>query len=80
MKNNLSDLNNHLFEQLERLNDEGVTQEQLEKEITRTDAIVKVSKQLVDTASLQLNAAKLKAEYMGLKADDLPTMLPKGNL
>ena len=33
MKNTLSDLNNYLFEQLERLNDDSITTEQLDREL-----------------------------------------------
>ena len=40
MKNKLTDLNNHLFEQLERLNDDNLTPEQLEREAKRGDAMV----------------------------------------
>ena len=32
MKNTLSDLNNYLFEQLERLSDDELTEDQLERE------------------------------------------------
>lgn len=32
MKNTIADLNNYLFEQLERLNDDSLTDEQLERE------------------------------------------------
>ena len=35
MKNTLQDLNNHLFEQLERLNDEDLSNEQLDQELRR---------------------------------------------
>ena len=37
MKNTLSDLNNYLFEQLERLNDDSLTDEQLEIQLRKTD-------------------------------------------
>ena len=37
MKNTLGDLNNHLFAQLERLSEEDLTVEELEKEIKKVD-------------------------------------------
>lgn len=62
MKNKLKDLNDHLFMQLERLSDEELTDEQLEREVTRAEAIVSVSDQIVGNADLQLKAAKLYVE------------------
>ena len=35
MKNKLSDLNDHLFSQLERLSDEALTPEEIEREAKR---------------------------------------------
>jgi len=75
MKNNLSDLNNHLFAQLERLGDETLKPEKLESEIERTKAITDVSKSIVSNAALQLSALKLKAEYNGLRTGDIPSNL-----
>ena len=39
MKNTLTDLNNYLFEQLERLNDDSLDEEQLERELKKADTI-----------------------------------------
>jgi len=75
MKNTLSDLNNHLFAQLERLGDEKLKSEELEKEIERSKAITDVSKSIVSNASLQLDALKLKAEYQGLRQNEIPSNL-----
>jgi ribosomal protein L17 len=61
MKNKLSDLNNHLFAQLERLSDEELSAEQIETEVKRADAIVGVADQIVAGAKLQLDAMKLLA-------------------
>jgi len=65
VKNKLSDLNDHLFEQLERLNDDDLTAEEITKEVTRTDAFVKVSEQIINNATLALRAAELVAEHSG---------------
>ncbi|HEX3747654.1 MAG TPA: hypothetical protein VHW09_27150 [Bryobacteraceae bacterium] len=72
MKNKLLDLNNHLFAQLERLGEEDLTDEQMERETARTNAIVKVSEQIIDNATVALNAAKLTAEYGGNYEKMLP--------
>jgi hypothetical protein len=63
MKNKLSDLNNHLFAQIERLGDESISDEEIGKEAKRAEAIVSVSDQIVKTADLQLKAASLLAEH-----------------
>jgi hypothetical protein len=63
MKNKLADLNNHLFEQLERLNDDKLMGDNLEQEIKRTDSMVKISTQILEGANTQLRAAHLLAEY-----------------
>jgi len=75
MKNTLADLNNHLFAQLERLGDETMTAEQLTSEISRAKSITDVSKEIVNNASLQLEAVKLKAEYKGLQSNDIPQLI-----
>lgn len=72
MKNKLIDLNNHLFMQLERLGDEEMDLDALEKEIKRTDAIVEVSEQIIGNANLALRAAALVAEYGGNYQSMLP--------
>ena len=73
MKNKLTDLNNHLFEQLERLNDEDLAGEQLTSEIERSAAIVRVSEQIVANASLVLRTQLANAERV--HAGTMPAML-----
>lgn len=63
MKNTLVDLNNHLFEQMERLNDDDLTMEELEKEIKRTDAMKDIATQIIGNASILLKATELNMEY-----------------
>jgi hypothetical protein len=58
MKNKLSDLNNHLFAQLERLSDEGVTGKALQEEIERSKAITGVAREIVLNGRLALEAQK----------------------
>lgn len=77
MKNKLTDLNDHLFAQLERLGDENLSPEQIEKEAARAEAIVKVSDQIISGANLKLQAAKIMAEH-GKVPDDLLLRLESG--
>lgn len=56
MKNQLTDLNNHLFAQLERLGNEDMTAEQLDAEINRSQAISGVADRVIGNAALVLKA------------------------
>ena len=57
MQNKLSDLNNHLFAQLERLGDEDITGDDLAVEISRAKAVTDVAEQIIANSALVLKAA-----------------------
>jgi hypothetical protein len=59
MKNKLSDLNNHLFAQLERLSDENVKGDELKAEIERSKAVTSVSREIILTGKLVLDAQRM---------------------
>lgn len=63
MKNKLSDLNDHLFAQIERLADEELTPEQIETEAKRGAAIVAVADQIIRSADLKIKAAKILSDH-----------------
>ena len=65
MKNKLTDLNDHLFAQLERLNDEDLKGDALEEEINRSHAITNVSKEIVTNANLVLKAQIAASNAIG---------------
>lgn len=72
VKNKLSDLNDHLFAQLERLSDEELTPEQIDTEAKRGVAIVAVADQIIRNAALKIQAAKLVADYGADPTPHLP--------
>lgn len=74
MKNTLSDLNNHLFEQLERLSDEDLKGEDFEKEIKRSEKIAKVAQQIIKNGELAYKVMAHKDEY-GYGEKKVPDML-----
>ena len=74
MKNNLSDLNNHLFLMLETLEDDKMTDKRLEKELKKAQAICSISSQILKVASVQVSAIKT-AEQCGLLNKDMPALL-----
>lgn len=78
MKNTLGDLNNHLFAQLERLSDEGLSGEELNNEINRAKAVTDVATQIISNSSLVLKAMQFKDDK--LNADTkMPKMLGVGD-
>lgn len=77
MKNKLIDLNDHLFMQLERLNDEELSGDEMINEIKRARAINDTAGKIIDNARLALDATRLQVEF-GTAARtgvELPEML-----
>lgn len=63
MKNTLTDLNNYLFESIERLNDDDLSAEELDREIKRSEAVQKVATTIIANGELALRAKKHLDEY-----------------
>lgn len=59
-KNTLNDLSLHLFEQLERLNDEDLTPEELNVEIQRSKAMSLVGDKIIGVGNLALKAEQFQ--------------------
>ncbi len=74
MRNTLTDLNNYLFEELERLQDDSLSEEELEKEIRRSEAVQKVAKTIIDNGNLALQAKKHLDEYGKGDSVELPML------
>lgn len=74
MKNKLSDLNNHLFEAIERLNNEDLTDEELEKEIKRSKAMEGIAKTIIESGNLALQARKHLEQYGYENTVELPLL------
>lgn len=71
MKNKPTDLNNHLFAAIERLNDESIKGDELKEEIERGRAIAGLSKQIIDQQKNILLAEKLRTERADQRIPDM---------
>ena len=75
-KNKLLDLNNHLFEALERINDDELQGEKLQEEMARAKTITQIGNTIINNASLALEAKKYKDEFG--RGATLPLMIGNG--
>lgn len=75
MKNQLIDLHNHLFAQMERLNDEDLSPEELKNEVNRSKAMSGIARDIISNADLALRATKFKVEEGLVGKDSMPLML-----
>lgn len=70
-KNKIQDLNDHLFEQLERLNDNSLNKETMEIEAKRAKAMTGIATQIVNSHKVTLEAMKLIASG-NLRTTEIP--------
>ena len=89
VRNKLSDLNNILFEQLERLNDIDLDGDKnndpadesklLTKEITRAKAIQGIGKSIIDNAKTMLDGARFQYKYGSKGGAQVPKLFTSEN-
>jgi len=77
-RNKISDLNNHLFAQLEKLNDDDLTGEQLDNEVQRAKAMSNLAGQIIASTKMTIDAMKM-AHNGDINFNDIPNMLNQDN-
>ena len=77
MRNNLSALNDYLFEQIETIQDlsEDATNEEVEKTLRKASAVSKLGTQIISNGNLVLKAKELEVAMNGRKDTPFPKML-----
>ncbi len=72
--NNLSDLNEVLFNQIRNIENKELSDEELEREIKKSESITKVASVILANAKLALDAQKLFEEYGTGRTVDIPLL------
>lgn len=72
--NSLTDLNAILFDQIQKIQNDDQTDEELEKEIKKSEAITKLSSQVLSSANIALQAQKQFDEYGTGRTVDIPLL------
>ena len=77
IRNNLSALNDYLFEQIENIQDlsENATNEEVEKTLRKAGAISKIASQIISNGNLVLRAKELEVAMNGRNDTSFPKML-----
>lgn len=75
MKNTLGDLNNHLFAQLEKLDDDDLKGEELEREIRRAESMARISEQIIRNGELQYRVMTHLDDYGYKREKEVPDLL-----
>lgn len=74
MANNLSDLNAILFDQIRKIENDELTDEQLEREIKKSESITKTASVILGNAKLALDAQKQFDEFGTGRTVDIPLL------
>ena len=72
--NNIADLNIMLFERIKAIENDKLSDEELDKEIKKSETIVKLSSVILNNAKLALDAQKQFDEYGTGRTVDIPLL------
>ena len=77
MRNNLSELNNYLFAEIENIQDltEESSNEEVERTLRKASAISKIAAQIISNGNLVLRAKELEVTMNGRSDTPFPKML-----
>ena len=73
--NNMTELNNILFETMRGLANKELKGDNLQEEIERAKAVEGLGKTILTNARLALDSKKFEAEYLGRSKVEMPKML-----
>lgn len=65
MGRNLEQLNEILFDQLEKLQNDSMTDDELEREIKKAESVTKIANTVINNGRLALDVIKSREEYGG---------------
>lgn len=71
---NLADLNQKLFDRIEALEDENLSDEELEREIRKAETVTKLAGAIMENANLALKAQQQFDEYGTGRTVDIPLL------
>ena len=74
-KNTLEDLQNHLFAALERLSDDDLDDDGIEREIARSQAVADLGKVAIQNANKAIRAVQIRSALSGATDVPVPRML-----
>lgn len=72
--NNIIDLNQALFKRIEALENDELSDEELDREIKKSDAVVKISACILNQAKIALDAQKQFDEYATGRTVEIPLL------
>lgn len=75
MQNTLAALNNHLFEQIERINGDSLNDEELEQAIKRGESVVKLAETIIKNGELAYKVLKHMDDNGYERSGGTPVML-----
>lgn len=72
--NNIVDLNQALFKRIEALENDDLSDDELDREIKKSDAVVKISACILNQAKIALDAQKQFDEYATGRTVEIPLL------